>query len=140
MATVGKVCRSAGWLAIWLALTAPARAAGGLRSPGITPEDLNARRASPAPPLVVDVRSPDEYAAGHIPGAVSIPAPLVEKRLDDFRSAPGAVLYCNEGMFTRVAEQTLLRKAVRDFVHLEGGLFAWRRAGLPEEKGAPPGE
>jgi rhodanese-related sulfurtransferase len=116
-------------------LPAVTLAAGGWRSPGIAPGDLHARLASPEPPLVVDVRSPSEYADAHIPGAISIPAPLVEKRLDDFRNAPGAVIYCNEGMFTRVAEQTLLRTGVRDFVRLEGGLFAWRRAGLPEEKG-----
>lgn len=39
----------------------------------ITPAELVAELASNRPPTLIDVRSPDEYAAGHIPGAVNIP-------------------------------------------------------------------
>jgi rhodanese-related sulfurtransferase len=35
-------------------------------------------------PVVIDVRSADEYAAGHIPGALHIPASEIEERLDEF--------------------------------------------------------
>jgi rhodanese-related sulfurtransferase len=47
----------------------------------ITPRDLHAQQAAPQPPTVIDVRGRDEYAAGHIPGAVSIPADQVSGRL-----------------------------------------------------------
>ena len=39
------------------------------QAPSITPTDLQARRESGTAPVVIDVRTPEEYAAGHIPGA-----------------------------------------------------------------------
>lgn len=109
----------------------------GLRSPGIEPEALQARLTAPDAPLVVDVRSPTEYSAGHIPGAVNLPAPTVTRHLDRLRQAPGLVLYCNDRRFTAVAEQLLGKAKVEGFYHLEGGLTAWEERGLPLENSLP---
>lgn len=119
-------------------LYASAAQAAGFRSPGISPSELHARLGTPeAPALIVDVRSPGEFASGHIPGAINIPAPKVTVHLEEFRAAPGAVIYCNEGQFTRVAEQMLLRSRVKDFLHLDGGLTAWQHEGYEIEQGEP---
>jgi rhodanese-related sulfurtransferase len=112
--------------------------AGSLRSPGITPQQLNSRLSGETPPLVIDVRSPGEYSSEHIPGAVSIPAPTINRRLDQIKAAGGnAVLYCNDLHFTKFAEQLLMKRGVTEFFHLEGGLNGWRDAGLELESSLP---
>jgi len=121
-----------------LLLNATVVPAGSLRSPGVTPDQLNSRLSSETPPLVIDVRSPDEYSSEHIPGAISLPAPTVNRHLDQIRAAGGnAVLYCNDLHFTKFAEQVLMRKGVKGFYHLEGGLNGWREAGLELESSLP---
>ena len=118
-----------------LLINATAVPADGLRSPGFTPHELSSLLSSETPPLVIDVRSPDEYSSEHIPGAVSIPAPTVDRHLDQIKAAGGnAVLYCNDLHFTKFAEQLLMRKGVTGFHHLEGGLNGWRDAGLDLER------
>ena len=47
----------------------------------IRPEELQQLLTSPWPPIVIDVRGPDEYRAEHIPGALHIPADQVSARL-----------------------------------------------------------
>ena len=112
--------------------------AGSLRSPGITPQQLNSRLSGETPPLLIDVRSPGEYSSAHIPGAVSIPAPTITRTLDQIEAAgANAVLYCNDLRFTKFAEQALMKKGVTGFYHLEGGLNGWRDAGLELESSLP---
>ena len=123
-------------LAALLSAALPSQAAG-LRSPGVDPGDLNGRLKAADTPLVIDVRTPDQYSSGHIPGAVNMPVPTVTKHLDEIREAPEVVLYCNDTQFTRMAEQLLLKSKVKGFSHLEGGLTAWRNQGLPLETSLP---
>jgi rhodanese-related sulfurtransferase len=121
-----------------LLLGATVALAGSLRSPGVTPQQLNSRLSGETPPLVIDVRSPGEYSSEHIPGAVSIPAPTINRRLEQIEAAGGnAVLYCNDLRFTKFAEQMLMRSGVTEFYHLEGGLNGWRDAGLELESSLP---
>ena len=117
--------------------TAALTQAAGLRSPGIDPGDLNGRLKAADAPLVIDVRTPDQYSSGHVPGAVNMPVPTVTKHLDEIREAPEVVLYCNDTQFTRMAEQLLLKSKVKGVSHLEGGLTAWRDQGLPLETSLP---
>lgn len=111
--------------------------AAGLNSPAIEPIRLNQLLTGQKPPLVVDVRSPDEYSAGHIPNSVNIPVPLIAKRLGEMGNVSDLVLYCNDSRLTRVAEQMLLRGGVKGFFHLEGGLNGWQEAGLELENSLP---
>ena len=126
------------WLAIGV-ICLVARQAGAveLRSPGIEPTELQTRMSADQPPLVIDVRSPTEYASGHIPGAVNIPAPTVTKNLDAIRRADEVVLYCNDRRFTALAERLLSKDKVTGFSHLEGGLTAWREQNLPLATAVP---
>ena len=117
--------------------TAALTEAAGLRSPGVDPQVLSDRLGGAGPPLVIDVRTPDEYSSGHVPGAVNMPVPTVTSHLDQIRQAPEVVLYCNDTQFTRMAEQLLLKSKVKGFSHLEGGLTAWRNQGLPLETSLP---
>lgn len=84
--------------------------------------------------LVVDVREVDEFAAGHIPGAINLPLSTFQvSQLPD----PGGrttVLNCAAGRRSAMAlERCALAQAQVD-THLAGGFGAWQAAGLPVER------
>lgn len=79
---------------------------------------------------VIDVRSPDEYATGHIPGAVNVPLEEIEARLDDLARSGSVLVVCQSGQRAEMACE-LLRLRRDDLVRLEGGTEAWLQAGGP---------
>ncbi len=84
---------------------------------------------------VLDVRPPEEYAAGHLPGAINIPLAELEEHLDEFDPEREIVAYCRGPhcvlAFDAVAK---LRQRGREARRLEGGLPEWRLKGLPVEE------
>ena len=85
--------------------------------------------------LVVDVREPGEYSAGHILGAKNVPL----SRLDGSgelakRKDKPVILYCETGDRASKANATLRKLGFSRVVKLSGGLGAWQQAGLPVEK------
>jgi rhodanese-related sulfurtransferase len=102
-------------------------------APSITPSELSARRASGTAPVVIDVRTHEEYAAGHIPGALNIPFDQVAGRISEVDAPHGVALYCMVGPRARKGETALLSVGYTPVLHLEGGLAAWLAAGLPVE-------
>lgn len=87
--------------------------------------------------LVVDVRPGPEYAAGHLPGAISIPPDELD-RLDELPPGREVVAYCR-GPYCVYADDAVrrLRAAGRRAVRLEDGLPEWRRSGAPVESSQP---
>jgi DNA-binding transcriptional ArsR family regulator len=59
----------------------------------VTADELAAKLADPGT-LVLDVRSPDAYASGHVPGAVSVPLRELEHRLDELPGGKEIIAYC----------------------------------------------
>ena len=102
-------------------------------APSISAAELQSRREAGAAPTVIDVRTPEEYASGHIPGAVNIPFDEVAKRIADVDAPHGVALYCMVGPRARMGEAALLEAGYETVFHLEGGLAAWQAAGLPVE-------
>ena len=99
-------------------------------------EELFARvRAGDA--VVIDVRPPEEYAAGHIAGAVSIPLGDLEARLAELPADVELVAYCR-GPYCAMSAQgvALLHRLGRRARRLEDGYPEWRLAGLPVESSA----
>jgi ArsR family transcriptional regulator len=93
------------------------------------------RRAESGAVTVVDVRPEEEYRAGHIPGAVSIPLRDLEARISEIPRDTEIVAYCRGPycvMAIRAVE--LLRKKGYHATHLEEGIPEWRALGLPIEK------
>jgi len=84
---------------------------------------------------VLDVRPPEEFAAGHLPGAVNIPIHELEKRLGELPKRREVVAYCR-GPYCLMSYDAvaLLRKKGRKARRLEAGLPEWRLAGLPIER------
>ena len=101
----------------------------------ISPAELHARQAASAGILVLDVRTPEEFAAGHIPGARNIPHTELAQRISEVRDAGAEeiVVYCGRGPRARLGEATLAEEGVRGIAHLDGGFLAWSEAGLPVE-------
>lgn len=95
-------------------------------SPSVTVTDL---RTQGARAQLIDVRSPSEFASGHISGAVNIPMDQIESRLADLGRGP-IVLICQMGKRARITA-SLLEPCQRQIAVLEGGTNAWIEAGLP---------
>ncbi len=119
--------------AIALGLLCSAAAAGDL-APSISPSELHAQQQKGTAPLIIDVRTAEEYSAGHVPAAVNIPHTDLTKRLDEAKSQNGVVLYCMIGPRARLGEKTLREAGVTKIFHLEGGFAAWRQSDLPVEE------
>jgi rhodanese-related sulfurtransferase len=81
---------------------------------------------------VLDVRPEDEFALGHLPGAVNIPLRELEARLSEFDPAQEIVAYCR-GPYCVLSYEAVAALRVRGFKarRLEDGLPEWRAAGLP---------
>jgi hydroxyacylglutathione hydrolase len=88
-------------------------------------------------PLVIDVRQPSEFAAGHVEGAVHIAAGDLQERLASLpRDRPIAAM-CASGYRASVAASLLRQAGFRDVSWVADGLPAWEAAGLPVTAGAP---
>lgn len=85
---------------------------------------------------VLDVRPPEEYAAGHLPGAVNIPIHELEKRLKELPKRREIVAYCR-GPYCLMSYDAvaLLRRKGLKARRLRDGMPEWRLAGLPVETG-----
>lgn len=106
--------------------------------PALTPSALQARLAGADPPLVIDVRTPDEYAAGHIPGARSVPFQAMGEHAEALRATGGTlVLTCAHGPRATLARLALGDADGLEVFYLEGHMAGWQDAGLPLES-APP--
>lgn len=85
--------------------------------------------------LLLDVREGDEYHAGHIPGAVSIPRGILEFKLSndpalDLRDQP-IVIYCKTSGRAALAAATMKEMGYLHVQSIEGGFDAWQDAGKP---------
>jgi len=81
---------------------------------------------------VLDVRPEDEFALGHLPGAINIPLGALEKRLADLDPRQEIVAYCR-GPYCVLSYEAVALLRARGFTvrRLEDGLPEWRAAGLP---------
>jgi len=85
--------------------------------------------------LLLDVRTPEEYADGHIPGSYLIPVQELEQRLDEidrYRDKQ-VFVYCRSGNRSMTAASLLEENGFTDIVNLGGGIREWQAAGLPVE-------
>lgn len=87
--------------------------------------------------VVLDVREPEEFAAGHLPGAVNIPRGLLEFKIAEIpqmnSSQSHIVMYCKTDGRCALAAKTLQEMGYEQVKSLEGGFMAWVAAGKPVE-------
>ncbi len=126
----------------WLpGLLALALACGGSAGQGATASDISAEAALDRiergnAPLVLDVRTPEEFAAGHVPGARNLPHDQLPARLAELESArtSGVIVYCERGGRAARAIQALRAAGFENVQHLGGDMSGWRGEGLPVER------
>lgn len=92
--------------------------------------------------LLLDVREPDEFASGHIPGAVTVPRGLLEFKLSNTPEMTSRdlriVLYCKTSGRAALAACTLKDMGYLHVQSIAGGFDAWAGAGKPVAKPALP--
>jgi len=140
-------------LAMYLVCSAPMLAFAAGTQPAVVAELVAAARQqvthidmaafrkisqAPGKALVIDVREPDEFAAGHIPGAVNIPRGLVEFRIwpligypEHPNLATELYLYCGWGSRSILAARSLQQLGLSRVVAVDMRLADWQAAGYP---------
>ncbi|MFO1401808.1 MAG: rhodanese-like domain-containing protein [Steroidobacteraceae bacterium] len=111
--------------------------------PAISAAALEERLATAAaPPTLLDVRTPEEFAAGHVPGARNIPVQELDARLAELAAARGGdiVVYCRSGRRAASALATLQAQGFEHLLHLEGDMQGWSAGGHRVETAAPAAE
>lgn len=83
--------------------------------------------------LILDVRSTNEYAEGHIPGAINIPHDQLGSRIAEIDAHIGkdVVLYCASGWRVGIAANILRAAGFSKLLHLDGDMNGWRSNGQP---------
>jgi hydroxyacylglutathione hydrolase len=94
---------------------------------GLLAEDLRL----PAPPLVVDVRTPREWNTKHIDGSLNLPLNHLEERLQEIPRDRTVVVACAGGYRSSIAASLLQRQGLDKIVELAGGMAAWEAAQMP---------
>ena len=103
--------------------------------PSITPAELDAKMKGPSPkrPLLIDVRQPEEFRSGHIPGAKLIPLGELTRRLNELPKNKEIVCVCASGSRSKSATKMLLREGY-NAINMNGGMLTWSRARLAVTK------
>ena len=91
-------------------------------SGAITPSELAERIRSGAAPFILDVRTPQEYSAGHIPGAINITHSELSDRLVELMVSKSGeiVVHCQRGRRAKIAERILTDAGYANVRDLEG--------------------
>lgn len=85
---------------------------------------------------VVDVRAPEEYAEGHIPGSLNIPLGHLAERLHELPAKHALVVHCAGGTRSPIAVSILDAKGLTNVIEMKDGFSAWQRAGNRVEANA----
>ena len=101
----------------------------------ISPQEAE-RRLAVGEALLIDVREPAEFAASHVPLAVSLPLGSLPEMLTELPRDRTWIFQCQSGM--RSAQACMLAAARGDSISLDGGIAAWQAAGLPVIGNAGP--
>lgn len=126
-----KLGRKGAWQALLVAglLTVTACAATQMNEYGspILPAELKARIERDAAPLILDVRSPQEFERGHVPGAINIPHDQLAQRLQELaiQKTDEVVVYCRSGRRAANAGAVLKANQFTNVRDLTGHWMEW---------------
>jgi adenylyltransferase/sulfurtransferase len=104
-------------------VTSTASTAAGV--PSLTPEELRSELAGAEPPLLVDVREPEELEISRLVGALLIPKGELTERVDELTRARSIVVFCRSGVRSAEAVRILLDLGFQRVRNLDGGINAW---------------
>ncbi|OEH85240.1 hypothetical protein BHU72_06450 [Desulfuribacillus stibiiarsenatis] len=75
--------------------------------------------------VMLDVRTVEEYAEGHVPGTVNIPVEELESRLDELNKDTKYLVICRSGKRSVTASEILVKNGFKQVTNVEGGMLAW---------------
>lgn len=107
--------------------------------PEVSVEQVHGRLTADDPPVLIDVRDPDEYREGFIEGAVSISRGFLEFKVQDAFPDPETpiVLYCLSGLRSLLAARALQELGYRNVASMAGGIRRWKELRLSLVKEQP---
>ena len=111
-----------------------------LKRPSRRPTDevdpSEARRRQLAGALLIDVREPEEWADGHVPGARHIPLGRLPRRLADLPRDREVLFICRSGNRSSAATAAARQGGIANAMNVRGGMRSWVQTGLPVERGS----
>jgi hydroxyacylglutathione hydrolase len=87
--------------------------------------------ASSGPPLLLDVRTPREWAAKHVDGSVNVPLNHLQERIAEIPRERSIAVHCAGGYRSSIAASILQQYGITNLTEMAGGLAAWESARLP---------
>jgi len=98
-------------------------------SPAVDEVGIEAIDSAPPNAVLLDVREPEEFARGHVPGALNLPQADLATRLDEIPKDRPILTICQSGMRSLRSAQFLRQQGIQDVATVAGGTAAWRAAG-----------
>lgn len=102
--------------------------------PGVSAQEAHTQLSAPKPPLVLDVRQPEEFRESRLAQAKLIPLGELNARLNELPKDRTILCVCRSGSRSGNAAR-LLMQAGYNVINLRGGMMAWEMAGLPTQRG-----
>ncbi len=102
----------------------------------ISPQEVYSSRSADSPPVIIDVRGPSEFTAGHVQGASNITLGQLPRKIKQLPRDRLLVTYCNmhhRGKSRGERGAALLREQGFQARTIDGGYPAWQESGLPVE-------
>lgn len=98
----------------------------------LSPQEFQSLTAQPGV-VTLDVRTPSEFASGHLEGAINIDAqsPDFETRIGELDPEATYAVYCRTANRSKAAMETMAGAGFTNLKELDGGIVAWQRQGLP---------
>ena len=84
--------------------------------------------------LFLDVRTPQEYAAGHVPGAKNISLQVLASHLDEIPRSGKVFVYCESGVRSTKATRMLVDAGFDNIINMKASMRGWRAAGFEIER------
>jgi rhodanese-related sulfurtransferase len=133
-----RILKSIIFLALLLISQPGCGASGGAVDPVQNVNEVQAREiiASRSDIVIVDVRTPDEYNAGRIPGAVliNVSDPSFASLVDKLERSRTYLVYCRSGARSIRAVDQMVGMGFTSIIHLTGGFLSWSGAGYEVEQ------
>jgi rhodanese-related sulfurtransferase len=98
-------------------------------APTVTPEEALRRQQAGA--VILDVREPDEWQSGHVPGAKHVPLGSLRARIGELDPNAEIIAVCHSGVRSDAAVRALRQSGFANSWNLAGGMMAWERRKLP---------
>lgn len=83
--------------------------------------------------VLIDVRSPEEFNGGHLPGALNIPLNTLAQHVDEVPQDQPVFMVCRSGSRSDMACTMLANQGYENLTNIQGGTMRWRAAGYPVE-------